>query len=449
MRPLAQEADPTPDLFRAELKNLLNQRHPVYQLTAQIDWGRFEHTFGPLYVEEQGRPGIPTRLMVGLTYLKHTYGLSDEEVVERWVENPYWQYFCGEQYFTHRLPIHPSSLTRWRQKIGEAGCETLLAETIQVGIKTRTVKRGALRRLTVDTTVQEKAVSYPTDASLYNRAREHLVRLAHQHGLMLRQSYARVGPRAARKASAYAHARQMRRARRQIKKLKTILGRVYRDVKRKLATQPHAKGAFDEILTLTERLLAQAKHTPKKLYSIHAPEVECIAKGKVHKKYEFGVKAGIAVTHQDNFVVGARALPGNPYDGHTLKGSLAQAEELSGVKAKCCFVDRGFRGHDVDDVEVIIAGRRRGLTRALRKALKRRNAIEPVIGHLKEDGLLDRNYLKGTTGDAMNVVLCGAGHNLRLILNRIKLFLAPFLQWFRTYYFGRSTHVMFPASQAA
>lgn len=175
------------------------------------------------------------------------------------------------------------------------------------------------------------------------------------------------------------------------------------------------------------RLLAQQRHDRHKLYSLHAPEVECVAKGKAHKKYEFGVKVSLAVTQRDNFIVGALALPGNPFDGHTLRSALTQVERLTGTKPQRCFVDRGYRGHGIEDIAVHIAGQKRSLTRALRRALKRRNAIEPIIGHTKHDGLMGRNYLKGVAGDAMNAILSAAGHNLRIILRKLRLSWLAFL----------------------
>jgi IS5 family transposase len=275
----------------------------------------------------------------------------------------------------------------------------------------------------VDTTVQEKAIAFPTDSRLYNRARERLVRLARAHGVPLRQSYVRVGPRLLFKNNRYGHARQLRRQRRTTSKLKTVLGRVYRDIGRKLAEQPESvQAAFAEPMALTKRLLHQQRHDKKKLYALHAPEVECLAKGKVHKRYEFGVKVSITTTNRSNLVVGAQSLPGNPYDGHTLKGALAQVQRLTGVHPERCFVDLGYRGHDVTDVEVFKARQKRGVTKSIRRELKRRNAIEPIIGHMKNDGLMHRNYLKGSDGDAINVILCGAGQNLRLILRYLRIF---------------------------
>ena len=414
---------PAPDLFRECLDNMLNQRHALYRLAGLLDWPVFDKAFGTLYCPDNGCPGKPMRLMVGLQYLKHCYGLSDEAVVSGWVENPYWQYFCGETYFQHEAPIDPSSLTRFRQRIGESGCETILQVTVAAGVKSKAVKASDFKRVTVDTTVQEKAVSYPTDSKLLNRSRERLVRLCRQAGVALRQSYARVGPKASVKAHRYAHARQYKRMRRCVKRLRTYLGRVVRDIERKTADSAAQQAVFAEELGLAKRLLAQQKEDKNKLYSLHAPEVECISKGKAHKRYEFGVKASIATTNKSNFVVGGMAVPGNPYDGHTLKNALEQVRRVTGSVIDEAFVDKGYRGHGEKMTTVYISGQQRGInTRRLKRSLKRRQAIEPVIGHLKADGRLGRNFLKGTQGDQINVLLSCAGHNLRLILNRLRLF---------------------------
>ena len=422
MKPQIPPESPTDDLFRQRLENLIDTRHELAKLSELIDWERFDTRWGETFCED-GRPAIATRLIAGLHYLKHTYRLSDEQVVQRWAENPYWQYFCGEIYFQHELPLNPSSLTRWRQRLGDQGMELLLGATIDAAITSKAVKRRDVKRVTVDTTVQEKAIAFPTDSRLYNRARERLVRLAKAHGVPLRQSYVRVGPRLLFKNNRYGHARQLRRQRRTTAKLKTVLGRVYRDLERRLAEQPESvQSVFAEPLVLTKRLLDQQRHDKKKLYALHAPEVECIAKGKAHKRYEFGVKVSIATTNRSNLVVGAMSLPGNPYDGHTLGSALQQVERLTRQRPERCYVDLGYRGHDVTDVEVFKARQKRGVTGSIRRELKRRNAIEPIIGHMKNDGLMDRNYLKGSQGDAINVILCGAGQNLRLILRHLRIF---------------------------
>lgn len=433
MKPPPSPDSPAEDLFRHRLDNLIDQHHELVKLAALIDWEVFDAQWGETFCEA-GRPAIATRLIAGLHYLKHTYALSDEQVVKRWAENPYWQYFCGEQYFQHELPVNPSSLTRWRQRLGEAGVESLLGETITVAIKAKAVKTGDLKRVTVDTTVQEKAITFPTDSKLYHRARERLVRLAKAHDIALRQSYVRVGPRLLFQTNRYGAARQLRRQRRTTAKLKTVLGRVYRDLARRLVDQPvSVQAAFAEPMALTRRLLEQQRHDKHKLYSLHAPEVECIAKGKAHKRYEFGVKVSIATTNRSNLVVGAQSLPGNPHDGHTLTNALQQVQRLTGQRPRRCYVDLGYRGHDVTDVEVYKARQRRGVTQSIRRELKRRNAIEPVIGHMKNDGLLHRNQLKGAEGDAINVILCAAGQNLRLILNYLRVFWSQFRWAFQTH----------------
>ncbi len=430
MKPKEPANRPENDLFRMELENLIDRRHELVRLSEVIDWDGIASEFGALYVDRKGRPGIPTRLMAGLLYLKATFKLSDEDVVRRWVENPYWQFFCGETYFRHELPIHPTSLTRFRKRIGEDGCELLLSHTIDAGLKTKTVEQRDLDQVVVDTTVMEKAIAHPTDSRLYHRSRERLVKLAKSHGISLRQSYARKSRHALAKVGRYGHARQYKRLRRETKRLRTWLGRVVRDIERKTADQPDQQAIFAQELALAHRLLKQQRHDKRKLYSLHAPEVECISKGKVRKPYEFGVKVSVATTLRSNFVLASHAMPGNPYDGHTLSKTLLRCFETAGVVVKAAFVDRGYCGcQSTDYMQLTIAGQRRGMTKTLKRKLKRRNAIEPIIGHMKAEGHLDRNYLKGTLGDAINALMAGAGQNLRMILKKLRLLLAWLLGW--------------------
>jgi transposase, IS5 family len=412
------------DLYRSRLDQILDQRHELFRLASLINWDSFDQAFGRFY-RPLGRPAKPTRLMVGLSYLQHTFNLSDEAVVQRWIENPYWQWFCGSEYFQHELPCDPSSLTRWRKRLGPEGLETLLAATIQAGLDTGTVRPSSLERISVDTTVQPKAITYPTDAKLYLKALLALVRQAKRHGLELRQSHTRLAKRAAVQVGRYAHARQMRRMRRELKRLKIYLGRVYRDVVRQVADDVELSIRFAPLLDLTERLLGQERTSKNKLYSLHAPEVVCIAKGKAHRPYEFGSKVAVAVTNREGFVLASKALEGNPYDGHTLGTTMDQVVVLSGVEPDRIYVDQGYRGHDyVHKERVFIAHQRRGLTPTIKRELRRQSAIEPMIGHMKADGRLGRNHLLGTAGDAMNALLVAAGHNLRLILNWLRLFIA-------------------------
>jgi len=425
----AKPRDTQGDLYSVRLDFLCNETHPLVRLSKVIDWSGFDQAFGKLYSEGQGRPAKPTRLMVGLHYLKHAFDLSDEEVVSQWVENPYWQLFCGEEYFQYELPINPSLMTKWRNRLKSEGLETLLAETIQTGLKTKVLKRTSLQRLNVDTTVQEKAITFPTDAKLYHRLRLKLVREAKACGILLRQSYTRKSKQSLVMQSRYAHARQMKRSRKEVRKLKTYLGRVTRDIGRKVSGKTELEKRFSPLLEMGHRLLKQKRTDSNKLYSLHAPEVECIAKGKAHKRYEFGCKVSIATTSKDNFVVGMQALHDNPYDGHTLDGAVEQAERLGDFIAQSIFVDMGYRGHNYEGPAKVHLARRglRKVKPSLRRWLKRRSAIEPVIGHMKNDGRLGRNYLHGQEGDRINAILCGAGHNIRKLLRAFLLFLFSWL----------------------
>jgi IS5 family transposase len=409
------------ELFKTPLNKIIDTTHPLCILGAKIKWPEFDKTFGPLYSEGKGSPAIPTRLMVGLHYLKHTYNLSDEEVVSRWLENPYWQYFCGNDYFEHDFPIDASSMTRWRKRVSEAGMEKLLGETITAGLDIGVLKKTSMNKLNVDTTVQEKAVSFPTDAKLYHRMREKLVELSKEHGVMLRQSYKYKSKYAYYWRGRYTSCRQMKRANRQQKSLKTYLGRVVRDIERKVAGSEMLQSVFSEPLSLARRILSQKRQDKNKVYSIHAPEVECISKGKAHKKYEFGCKVSVVATSRECFIMGMKAYHGNPYDGQTLDDAVLQAESITGFEAKEIYVDRGYRGHNYrGDAEVRIAGRgRKRLRASVRKWLKRRSAIEAVIGHAKTDGRLRRYYLLGREGDEINAILSGCGYNIRKLLKAL------------------------------
>lgn len=410
MRP-PTDVEPAPhDSSRVLLALLVSPEHPLSRLAEAIDWTRFEAELGPLYAEATGRPGLPTRLMVGLHYLKYLFDESDESVVEKWVENPYWQFFCGRTYFEHELPCHPTSLVRWRHRLGSAGVEKLLTETLSTAKREQALHDSEIKRVNVDTTVQEKAIAFPTDARLYHKARRALVREAQGAGINLRQTYVRLGQQALARQGRYAQARQMKRARCETKRLRQYLGRVIRDIRRKC---PKPKPVLKSLLERSERILRQQRHDSPKLYSVHAPEVECIAKGKAHKPYEFGCKVAVVTTSKSNWVVGVEAAHENPYDGATLAPALKQVERTTEVRPEAAFVDRGFKGatYHPADVAVYVSGRKR-LTRTLKALLRRRSAIEPVIGPLKQEHGLQRNHLLGQEGDRINALLTGCGFNL-------------------------------------
>lgn len=408
-------------LYKPFLREIVCCDHPLVKLADSIDWESFHTGLIPAFSVDKGRTSLPVRLMVGLHYLKYSYDLSDEGVLEAWLENPYWQYFTGGEYFEHDLPIDSSSLTRWRKYLKKSGAEKMLQETIKAGLKTGFIKPNEFKRVIADTTSAEKDIRFPTDARLYDRMRERLVKEAKKRGIDLRQSYRRVGASALKRQSGYTRARQMRRARRQTEKLRTYLGRVIRDIERK---QKDPDRSLAELLELGKRLLVQKREDKNKLYSIHEPEVECLSKGKPHKRYEFGCKVGFVTSLKNNWILGAMAFPSNPWDGHTLHSALAQVEAITGVAPQMTLCDLGYKGHNYrgDCIIQIVNRFRKKASLSVRRLWKRRSAIEPIIGHLKEQHRLNRNRLKGSEGDDLNVIFAGAGFNLRKLLRAFALF---------------------------
>ena len=427
MRPKRHATTGSVDLFRARLDQIINMKHELVQLAAKVDWAWIDGEIAPLY-SDQGRPGIETRFVIGLLLLKHIYGLSDEGVCERWVYDPYFQHFTGEEFFQHQFPHERSDLSHWRKRLGDK-LELLLAESLRVAHQSGALRTKDLARVTVDTTVQPKAVTFPTDAKLLHAAIKGLNRLARKHGVRLRQSYLRIAKQAAMMAGRYAHAKQFNRHRKQLRLLRSRLGRIIRDIGRKIAGDADLEAVFQWPLVYASQIRSQQQRQRGwKLYSFHAPEVECIGKGKASAPYEFGVKVSVVTTNArapgGQFVLNAKALPGNPYDGHTLKGAIEATERLTGCSIERTYVDKGYRGHDASNPHrVFISGQKRGVFGAIKRELRRRSAIEAVIGHMKTEGHLARCYLKGFVGDAANAILTAVGHNLRLVLAWLRMLL--------------------------
>ena len=450
----------TDDFFRARLDQMIDLRHPLAVLASRMPWSQIEASLAPVFahrdrkgrlsegadmfgptlavagagISNAGRPRLPIRLMVALLYLKHAYNESDESLVERWAQDVYFQFFSGQVYFEPRLPCDPAQISRFRRVLGEAGVEQLLKTTIEAAVDMGAVKKTEFERVIVDTTVQEKAIAHPTDSRLLEVAREKVTRLAKRAGIQLKQTYEREGKTLRRRAGGYAHAKQFKRLRTVLKRQRTILGRLLREVRRKmggLADETRAK--LETWVQRAERIHRQRPKDKNKLYALHAPEAECISKGKARQPYEFGVKVSLTVTHQHGLMVGARSFPGNPYDGHTLAAQIEQTNNLLqdiGVKPTTAIVDLGYRGVDkeVAPVEVIHRGKFKSLTPKQQTWLKRRQAIEPLIGHTKADHRMDRCWLKGADGDALHAVLCAAGFNIRWLLRAIaKMGLAALL----------------------
>lgn len=401
---------PQPSLF-SSLTDQLNPRHPLYLLANKIDWQRFESSFSPLYSSDNGRPAKPIRLMCGLLILKHVRNLSDESVVEQWSENAYYQYFCGMLEFTPSFPCNASELVHFRKRIGEKGMELILSESIRVNQKDD--DRDHHDTAFIDSTVQEKNVTYPTDAKLHKKIIRKVLSIVKSLGLPLRQSYTFVLKKIYRDQRFRNHPKNRGKALKADRRLRTIAGRLVRELRRNL------KGNHDcdSLLDLFERVLSQERNSPGKIYSLHEPEVQCISKGKEHKKYEFGNKVSI-IRSITGIILGAKSFR-NEYDGHTIEESLLQVERITGKKVRRLAGDRGYRGKkEAGGTQILIPDvpNKKDSYHTRRKKHKlfcKRAGIEPTIAHLKSDFRLGRNFYKGVFGDIINLLLAAAAYNFK------------------------------------
>ena len=431
MRPKKQQKARHDDLFRARLDQIINLKHELAVLADKIDWDWIDEELADRF-SDQGRPAEPVRFMVGMFMLKATYALSDEQVWDRWVQDPYFQYFTGEEFFQHELPHERSGLSHWRKRIGDH-LDIVLQESLRLAEASGALTKRDLGRVTVDTTVQPKNIAFPTDARLLLTAIQQLAKLARAHDVPLRQSYARLAKRAALMAGRYAHAKQFKRMRGRLKFLRTRLGRVIRDIQRKTNDDEVLRQVFAPPLSRATQIRSQKqRQRGPKIYSWHAPETECIGKGKARTPYEFGVKVSLTTINKrakgGQFILHAKALPGSPYDGHTLKEVLAETEALTGRRIERAYVDKGYRGHDADNPNrVFKSGQKRGVHGQIKKELRRRSAIKAVIGHCKTDGHMAQNFLKGRLGDQINAVMTAVGYNLRLILKWLRKLLCELI----------------------
>lgn len=426
---MIQNKRPNPgqmNFLHADLLDQLNPRHPLLRLAGQLPWDYFETEFSPLY-SEQGRPAKPIRLMVGLSILKHLENLSDEVLIERWVRDPYQQAFCGETAFQWEFPCDPSDMSYFRKRIGAEGYEKILSVSIALHGES-----AIEEEMCVDTTVQEKNTTFPTDAKQYRKIHGHLIKLARAEGIGLPRTYEKEVRQLKQQTRFANHPRNRKKARRAVKRLKTISGRLLREIMRqmnKTQQQKHAK-----TLSLYLRVLKQKRGDKNKIYSLHEPHIYCMSKGKEHKKYEFGTKASIAKTRDSNILIGALAFEKNLYDGHTLPDVFAQIERILGHVPKICLCDRGYRGKSKLNHTRIHTPKpaRKNASKAMqdemRKRFQRRAAIEPVIGHLKSDHRLHRNFLKGFTGDQINLLMAAAAFNFKKWMRDVYFWLANIRQ---------------------
>jgi IS5 family transposase len=418
---LSKKGNSTSQLgFYSTFEEQLSHKHPLYILTNQMEWQIFEDAFAKHYSDE-GRPAKPIRLMVSLLMLKHIRNLSDESVVEQWMENIYYQYFSGEKSYACGVPCEASELVHFRNRIGEEGIELIFKESIRIN-----GKDGQEDEATVDTTVQEKNITYPTDNKLHRKIIKKCVAIAEEQGLELRQSYRRTVKKLAQEQRFRNHPKNHKRARKADKKIKTIAGRLVRELERKLPAGLHA-----DDLELFKKVLQQKRNDSGKIYSLHEPHVQCISKGKEHKKHEFGSKVSIITTKNSGVIIGALNIPKNDYDAHTVDPAFEQQQRLTGITLKRAFMDRGYKGiSQVRGTKIEIPRPfNKSLSgyqeQVLKKGFRRRAAIEPKIGHLKEDHRLSLNYYKGIKGDNINVTLAAADMNFKRMMNIYKeMFLA-------------------------
>ena len=413
-----QDKTPQLSIFDTPLERFINLEHELCILSGQIDWDSIEREFS-VYFSEIGRPSVPIRRMVGLLLLKHIYNLSDEAIVDRWIENPYWQYFSGEKVFQTQKPFDPTEFIHFRNRIGKEGAEKLLKVSIQLF-----GKEAQEKEVLIDSTVQEKNITYPTDAKLHKRIIEKVNKIAKQEGITLRQTYTRTLKQLMIDQRFHNHPKRRKKARAAFRKIKTIAGRQVRDIQRQFT--PSQQKRYQELFVILNKILTQQKGDKNKIYSIHEPGVSCIAKGKEAKKFEFGNKSGFTLTKTTKIVVGAIAFEDNPYDGHTLEEHLDQTEYLTESRPKTGIVDRGYKGKkNINGTEIISPSVPKKETtqyekQKARKRFRARAGIEPVIGHIKHDHRMLKNYLKGVIGDQLNTILAGTGFNLKKMLNRIK-----------------------------
>ncbi len=419
---MVQKIDKTPQLeiFKTPIQHFIKENHKLILLTNKIDWDELEAQLSKYYCLNNGRPGVPIRTVAGILLLKRMFNESDESVIERWVENPYWQYFCGELYFQHEPPFDRTELIKFRKRIGEEGAEILFKMSINLFPKKEVQEKEVL----IDTTVQEKNITYPTDVKLQKKIIEKCRKIAADHCIQLRQTYRKELKQLMIDQRFHSHPKRRKKARAAARRIKVIAGKIYRDLDRKLDDKQ--KKCYSKLFKIFDAILTQQKDSKNKIYSIYQPHVNCIAKGKEAKKYEFGNKSSIVKTKKSGIIVGAMAFSENIYDGDTLSPQLKQVERLTNKLPHYGIVDRGYRGRKIiEGVKILtpgklIASASRYLIKKTRDRFRARAGIEPVIGHLKRDHRMWRNFLLDEDGDKLNTILAATGYNLRKMLQRLE-----------------------------
>jgi len=427
--------------FCSTFEEQLDKKHPLFALANKINWSKFEEEFKKYYSETMGRPAKPIRMMVGIILLKHLRNLSDESVVEQWQENSYYQYFCGETKFISKVPCEASELVHFRNRITESGMELIFQESIRIAneVENKKVKSKSSDKknqqgkgnevkprendVIVDTTVQEKNITFPTDDKLYKSIIKKCLKIAEREEIELRQNYRRTIKKLSYQQRFKKSIKQRHLAKKAAKRIKTIAGRLVRDLLRKLTPSQLKRNSTQT--ELYKRVLSQKREDKNKVYSLHEPHTECISKGKAHKKYEFGNKVSLIIGKNNGVILGALSLEKNDYDGHTLPAALQQFKDFNGYEPKRAIVDLGYRGADtVGETQVVRPESGKGKSKYLRSKMRtdqrRRAGIEGKISHLKNDYRMNKNYYKGIIGDTVNVFLAASAMNLKLWLNSYK-----------------------------
>ena len=418
------------NFFQTRLTDLINLGHPLVKLADEIDWSKMELEFQNLY-SEQGRPSIAIRKIAGLLMIKEMFKESDESVVERWIENPYWQYFTGEDFFQNKQPFDPSEFVHFRKRLKESGLEFILSQTVALHPEAKNEKE-----VQIDTTVQEKNITFPTDSKLAKKVIDNCTKIAEKEGIKQRQTYKRVAKQHLRDAYFGHHPKRKKKAIMARKKLRTIGKRVVRELERKLPEETLKQ--YESEFCNYKKVLTQERNSKDKIYSLHEPQTACIAKGKAHKAYEFGTKVAVTRGRKTGIITSIKRFSGNPHDSKTLEESLAQSqrvrEQIGGTRPTIASTDRGFRGiAQVENTQIEIPKNTKEKSRyrqeVARKRFRARAAIEPTISHLKRNHALGLNFLKGVAGDIHNALLAGIGYNLKMRFNQIKVQIVLWLEF--------------------
>jgi len=407
------------EMFRPLLKEFIDMSHELVLLSDKIDWYYFEDNFSQYY-SNTGQPAMPIRLMVGSLLLKRIYNLSDERLVEVWEMNPYMQYFCGVAYFEHKFPCDPSDFVHFRHRIGEKGVEKIFAYSVQL------FGKAAKEKVTLsDTTVSENNTTFPTDAKLAKKIIDKCNEIAKKEGINQRQTYVRTSKQLLRDTHNRKHPKRQKRAKKADSKLKTIAGRLLRELERELPE--YTLQTYRKQLDLYYRILNQKRTDKNKIYSIYKPFTACIAKGKAHKQYEFGTKVGLTTTFKTLIITAIKSFEGNPHDSRTIAPLLEQMQSNINHTPKEVVYDRGGKGvKQIGDTKISTPDykplKRDSVyqKRVKQKKFRRRAAIEPVIGHLKTDFRLNQNYLWGDNSPQINAFLAATGWNLKKMMKKLK-----------------------------